>query len=660
MIDIIINDKAVSIQRGLTILQACEVQGILIPRFCYHEQLSIAGNCRMCLVEIDKSLKPIASCAITCEAGMKIYTNTLLVKKAREGVMEFLLANHPLDCPICDQGGECDLQDQAMLFGNDRGRFYENKRAVSDINLGPFIKTVMTRCIHCTRCIRFLTELGDSFVLGTTGRGNKTEINNYVNIIVDSEVSGNIIDLCPVGALTSKPYAFTARAWELTKIESIDTLDSMCSNVSYNIFGGKILRVLPVLHIGINEEWITNTIRFSYDGYTVQRLAITLKKVNNSLTKTSLQSIFHFFATYINTKLLIIIGEDLSLEALYNIRTLKLFLHETIILLKHRLVKKNVDFRHFYIFNTTYAGLSKGDLVVLVGCNLKTSYPLLLLKLRKEKKRKNLRILIFGSSNCINLEEINSGLSSISFIKCLEGKHKNCVYIKKANNPVFIFGTSIVDNIVNLYSNLIKIPNMFTKVWNGLNFVQLGSGDVGFDDMGLQSAYITTKMQSIWNINALSTEVTTLHGKNIFFGTHGADSLYYYDIVIPIKSNIEQVGLFSNNEGRVQATKVIQVATKNTNELSVLFLKIFDKMFIKQSSIYLNPKQITQGIQKLCNSNLNLVSYQTFNLLIKKKFFLTNNMLMSYESDEYNKNRVTKYSRILVKAKQYKKKNNYI
>lgn len=660
MIDITINDKIVSITKGLTILQACEVQGILIPRFCYHEQLSIAGNCRMCLVELDKSLKPIASCAITCEAGMKIYTNTLLVKKAREGVMEFLLANHPLDCPICDQGGECDLQDQAMLFGNDRGRFYENKRAVSEINLGPFIKTVMTRCIHCTRCVRFLTELGDSFVLGTTGRGNKTEINNYVNIIVDSEVSGNIIDLCPVGALTSKPYAFTARSWELTKIESIDTLDSMCSNVSYNVFGGKILRVLPVLHIGINEEWITNTIRFSYDGYILQRLVVTLINVNNSLTKTSLQNILYFFSYYINTKLLVIVGEDLSLETLYNMRTLKLFVHETVLLLKHRLIKKNVDFRQFYIFNTTYSGLSKGDVLVLVGCNLKKSYPLLLVKLRKEKKRKNLRILIFGSSNCINLEEINCGLSSMSIIKCIEGKHKSCVYIKKAKNPVFLIGTSIVDNVLNLYYNFIKIPNIYTKVWNGLNYIQIGSGDVGFYDLGLQSEYINTKVNSIFNINDLSMGLRVDRGKNIFFGTHGADSVYDYDIVIPIKSNIEKVGFFSNNEGRVQATKLIQVATKHTNDFSELFLKIFDKIFLKQNFISVKNKYFIKGIQKLCNSNLNLVSYQTFNILIKKKIFVINNIIMSYESDEYNKNRVTKYSRILVKAKQYKKKNNYI
>lgn len=212
MVEVSINEQTHKIEKGLTIIQACENVGIQIPRFCYHEYLSIAGNCRMCLVEVDKSVKPVASCALLCENGIKIFTNTLLVKKAREGVMEFLLINHPLDCPICDQGGECDLQDQAMLFGNDRGRFYETKRVVSDIDIGPYIKTVMTRCIHCTRCIRFLTEIGGSFSMGTTGRGVKTEVGVYVAQYIDSEVSGNIIDLCPVGALTSKPYAFTARS----------------------------------------------------------------------------------------------------------------------------------------------------------------------------------------------------------------------------------------------------------------------------------------------------------------------------------------------------------------------------------------------------------------------------------------------------------------
>jgi len=260
MINIIIDGKELRAKPGLTILQACASIGITIPRFCYHERLSIAGNCRMCLVEIAKSPKPVASCALQIDNGMIIKTNSDLVKKAREGVMELLLANHPLDCPICDQGGECDLQDQTMVYGSDRGRFKEDKRVVEDKNLGPFIKTIMTRCIHCTRCIRFASEIAGVPLLGLTGRGGSMEVGTYVEKTLDSELSGNVIDLCPVGALTSKPFAFTARNWELRSVNSIDVTDPMGSNIRIDHRGGKVFRIIPRLNEEINEEWITDKI----------------------------------------------------------------------------------------------------------------------------------------------------------------------------------------------------------------------------------------------------------------------------------------------------------------------------------------------------------------------------------------------------------------
>jgi NADH dehydrogenase (ubiquinone) Fe-S protein 1 len=256
----------VLVENGSSVLQACEQVGIEIPRFCFHERLLIAGNCRMCLVEIEKSPKPQASCAIPVGPGMKIFTDTPLVKKAREGVLEFLLLNHPLDCPICDQGGECDLQDQAMIFGSDRSRFFHRKRGVEDKNLGPLVKTIMTRCIHCTRCVRFATEVAGVEVLGTTSRGIDTEIGTYVEKMFDSELSGNIIDLCPVGALTSKPYAFTSRPWELRLTESVDVMDSVGSNIRVDTRGTEIMRIIPRLNEEINEEWISDKTRFFYDG----------------------------------------------------------------------------------------------------------------------------------------------------------------------------------------------------------------------------------------------------------------------------------------------------------------------------------------------------------------------------------------------------------
>src|SRR3954453_8777742 len=267
-----VDGQELEVAPGTTILQACQQAGVEIPHFCYHERLMIAGNCRMCLVEVERSPKPVASCAMPVADGNIIHTNSEKAVKARRGVMEFLLINHPLDCPICDQGGECDLQDQAMAYGFDRGRYAENKRAVRDKNFGPLIKTFMNRCIHCTRCIRFITEVAGVPELGATGRGEHMEIGTYVEKALSSELSGNIVDLCPVGALTSKPYAFAARPWELTKTDSVDVLDAVGSNIRVDARGPEVLRVLPRLHEDVNEEWISDKTRHACDGLQPQRL----------------------------------------------------------------------------------------------------------------------------------------------------------------------------------------------------------------------------------------------------------------------------------------------------------------------------------------------------------------------------------------------------
>ena len=271
-VPVFVDGEEIAVPKGVTVLQACEQAGVDVPRFCYHQRLSIAGNCRMCLVEVEKSPKPVASCAMPVMPNMNIKTTTPLVKKAREGVMEFLLINHPLDCPICDQGGECELQDQSLVYGSDRSRFTEYKRAVEDKELGPLVKTVMSRCIHCTRCVRFATEVAGVQDLGVTGRGGMAEIGTYVSKLLSSELSGNVIDLCPVGALTSKPFAFTARSWELRQTESVDVTDGLGSNIRVDARGTEVMRVVPRLHEGVNEEWISDKARFSYDGLKRQRL----------------------------------------------------------------------------------------------------------------------------------------------------------------------------------------------------------------------------------------------------------------------------------------------------------------------------------------------------------------------------------------------------
>ena len=284
---IIVNNKEVKFEEGMTVLQACELGGVEIPIFCYHEKLSIAGNCRMCLVEMEKSPKPIASCATPATDGMKIKTNTSFVDKARKGVMEFLLANHPLDCPVCDQGGECDLQDQSLFYGLDNSRYTENKRQVKEKYMGPLIKTQMTRCIHCTRCIRFATEVAGIPELGAIGRGEDMEITTYLEKSMESELSANVIDLCPVGALTSKPYAFEARPWDLKKTETIDVMDAVGSNIRVDTYGWEVKRVLPRVNEDINEEWISDKTRYACDGLLKQRLDTPYIRVNGRLQKSS-------------------------------------------------------------------------------------------------------------------------------------------------------------------------------------------------------------------------------------------------------------------------------------------------------------------------------------------------------------------------------------
>jgi len=321
MLKLKVNDIEIEIEEGLTVLQACEKAGVEIPRFCYHEKLSIAGNCRMCLVEIEKSTKPVASCAMPATEGMNIKTNTPFVEKSRKGVMEFLLANHPLDCPVCDQGGECDLQDQSMFYGIDKSRFKENKRLVPEKNMGPLIKTIMTRCIHCTRCIRFATEVAGVPELGAIGRGEDMQITTYLEQSMQSELSANVIDLCPVGALTSKPYVFEARPWELKKTESIDVMDAIGSNIRVDTYGWEVKRILPRINENINEEWISDKTRYACDGLLNQRLDTPYVKYNGRFEKATWKEVYNIiqskFKTTDSTKVCGISGDLNNMETLY-------------------------------------------------------------------------------------------------------------------------------------------------------------------------------------------------------------------------------------------------------------------------------------------------------------------------------------------------------
>ncbi|KAJ2849347.1 ndufs1 NADH-ubiquinone oxidoreductase subunit, partial [Coemansia erecta] len=379
------------VEEGSAIIQAAEKANITIPRFCYHERLGIAGNCRMCLVEIEKSPKMAASCAMPVGPGMRVLTDTPKIKQAREGVMEFLLANHPLDCPICDQGGECDLQDQSMRYGTDRGRFYENKRSVEDKDLGPLVKTTMTRCIHCTRCVRFMNEVAGTGELGTTGRGNDMQIGTYVNRPLLSELSGNIIDLCPVGALTSKPYAFTARPWELKNTESIDVMDALGSNIRVDSRGEEVMRVIPRTNDEINEEWISDKARFANDGLKRQRLTTPLVRDGDKFVPASwadaLQLVADRFRSTSPGHIRAVAGDLADAESMVALKDLFNAAGSenlSIDALNNRSTPAcGADVRSNYIFNASIANVEDADVVLLVGTNPRHEAPVLNARLRK-------------------------------------------------------------------------------------------------------------------------------------------------------------------------------------------------------------------------------------------------------------------------------------
>jgi len=379
-----IDDKQIEVENGTTLIQACEQAGVEIPRFCYHERLSIAGNCRMCLVELEKAPKPVASCAMPAGEGMVVKTNSPMVKKAREGVMEFLLINHPLDCPICDQGGECDLQDQAYAYGAGESRFTENKRAVEDKDMGPLVKTHMTRCIHCTRCVRFSQDVAGVEEVGAVFRGEHMEITTYLEKSLKSELSANVIDLCPVGALTSKPYAYKARPWELKKTETIDVLDAVGSNIRVDVRGREVLRVLPRVNEDVNEEWISDKTRYAIDGLKVQRLDKPYVRQNGKLQAASWDEAFNKIAQKLedidSNKLAGLVGGLQECESIYALREL-LFSYgcQNLDSRTNGSILSN-DNRGGYIFNSGIAGVEHTDACLFIGTNPKIEAPIINLR----------------------------------------------------------------------------------------------------------------------------------------------------------------------------------------------------------------------------------------------------------------------------------------
>lgn len=578
-----IDGEGISVREGTTILQAAKEIGVEIPRFCYHERLSIAGNCRMCLVEVEKSAKPIASCAMPVMEGMKVHTNTDMVKKAREGVMEFLLVNHPLDCPICDQGGECDLQDQAMVFGSDRGRYYEYKRAVEDKNCGPLIKTVMTRCIQCTRCVRYATEIAGVPDLGTTGRGSNMEIGTYVEKVFDSEISGNIIDLCPVGALTSKPYAFTARSWELQNTESVDVSDAVGSNITIGSRGSEIMRILPRINEHVNEEWISDKTRFQYDGIKRQRLNVPMVKKNGSLTPTTwkeaLQTVAHKLLETDPSKIGAIAGQMSDCESMLALKDLMTKVGSPNSTSSEGFYHIDPDLRPNYIFNTSIEGLESADLCLLIGSNPRYEAPMVNTRLRKGYLRGDLTVASIGFPVDLTFPVEQLGNNPKILAELLDGTHPFSQILEKAENPVIIVGMSVLnrsdgESLLKTIQKIATNHGVIKPHWNGLNLLHVAANQVGALDIGfvpgpsspfhkinLRNKSNVLPFDLIYVLNADDYDYSQISDKTfvIYQGHHGDRTAHLADIILPGSSFVEKNSTFTNTEGRPQETNLVFV-----------------------------------------------------------------------------------------------------
>src|SRR5579862_1188568 len=444
-----IDGRELEVAPGTTILQACQQAGIEIPHFCFHERLDIAGNCRMCLVEVERSPKPVASCAMPVADGNVILTQSEKAKKARHGVMEMLLINHPLDCPICDQGGECDLQDQAMAYGFDRGRYVENKRAVKDKDFGPLVATSMTRCIHCTRCIRFLTEIAGVEELGATGRGEDMEITTYVERALGSELSANIVDLCPVGALTSKPYAFIARPWELRKTESVDVLDAVGSNIRIDARGAQVLRVLPRLNEDINEEWISDKTRFAHDGLVRRRLDRPFIRRGGRLIEAEWREALDLVADRLKSvpgeRVAAVAGDLCDAEAMFALKELLCGLGATSLDCRQDGAKLGGGARAGYLFNTTIAGIEEADACLLVGTNPRWEAPLVNARLRKRHLGGGFRAAAIGPAVDLSypVERLGDGGDTLNALA--EGRHPWSAKLAAAKRPMLVLGQGALE-----------------------------------------------------------------------------------------------------------------------------------------------------------------------------------------------------------------------
>ncbi len=574
---LIINGHEIEVAAGASVLQACEQMGIEVPHFCYHDKLSVPASCRMCLVEVEKTPKPVASCGLPAADGMVVHTDSPMVLKARRGVMELLLINHPLDCPICDQGGECDLQDQAVAYGSDHSRYAEAKRAVADKELGPIVKTVMTRCIHCTRCVRFADEIAGTPELGGVFRGEHLEIGNFGGGPLTSELSGNLVDVCPVGALTSKPYAFRARPWELQKTESVDVMDAVGCNIRIDTRGNEVMRILPRLNDDINEAWINDKTRHACDGLKLQRLDQPYMRVDGKLRPASWPEAFAAIAARLKTasaeRVAALAGDLVDCESMFALKQLMLALEVPHLDCRQDGATYDMTARAGYIFNSGIAGIEQADAILLIGTNPRHEGTLVNARIRKRWLRGGLRVASIGAAADLTYPHRRIGGSPSAIRDLINGRDAFAKTLLAAKNPMVIVGAGALARpdgaaLQALARELAEKFNMVRPDWNGFNVLQraasrVGGLDIGFvpqayglGTRGILEAASSGKMEVVYLLGADEIDMDRLGNAFVIYqGHHGDKGAHRADVILPGAAYTEKDGIYVNTEGRPQLAK---------------------------------------------------------------------------------------------------------
>lgn len=629
----------------MSLLEACELIGITVPRFCYHERLKVAGNCRMCLVEVENAPKPVASCAFPVSDDLRVFTNTPLVQKARENVLEFLLINHPLDCPICDQGGECDLQEQVLMFGSDRSRFRFSKRAVSDKNCGVIVKTIMTRCIHCTRCVRFYQDIVGEGSLGTALRGKSTEVTTYTRQILSSELSGNLVDLCPVGALTSKPYAFVARPWELKTKNAIDISDSLGSHVSVQYKDSSVLRIKPVLNDGLNEEWLSDKSRYFFDGLKLHRLMRPFHKVKNSFFQISWNQVLFIIHDKLRTSLqskkniLIVCGNHLDFEATTALQNFSDSLDVTLITEDNYHVDTNVLLKTCFMVN--FHQLLTSDLCLLVGTNPRLEASLLNIKLKRRKRKGLFLVSRVGLQEPLFFKCSGLGISPLSLLNILEGKNSFCKPFSKATRPFVLVGEALLKR-----NDGVSLQYALSRLKDRVKFLERGWFPINFLPLTLSfscSAFLGISHKN--NLNALSClNLSYLAGldspdkilkelaPSCFSIVQSSYGNYFFkktNLLVPSTAFIEKKSFFFNIEGKLEYfDKVLESFTLARRDKDILLAFILFLPKLKPINRKMETISSSKGgpllFTRLLNPDSKVKVYKTVFKGRVFDFFLTN------------------------------------